>query len=78
MQAGGSVKVFRVNYDVRSPYGSDIPYSPDSSTDAFDVRARFNAYQSGAYVQATAGLTSRLDVQSAGASTVTTISRRRA
>ncbi len=66
VQAGGSVKMFRVDYDVRSPYGSDIPYAPDGSTDAFDVRARFNAYQTGAYVQATTGLTSRLDVSIGG------------
>ena len=66
VQAGGSAKMFRVDYDVRSPYGSDIPYAPDGSTDAFDVRARFNAYQSGAYVQATTGLTSRLDVSIGG------------
>jgi len=61
LQAGGSVKIFRIDYDVRSPYGSDIPYSVDGSTDAFDVRARFTAYQTGAYAQATRNITARLD-----------------
>jgi hypothetical protein len=66
VQAGASVKVFRVRYDVRSPYGSDIPYAPDGSTDAFDVRANFNAYQAGAYVQATVPITSRLETSAGG------------
>ena len=61
LQAGGSVKIFRIDYDVRSPYGSDIPYSTDGSTDAFAVRARFNAYQTGAYVQGSRTLAPRLD-----------------
>ena len=61
LQAGGSFKIFRIDYDVRSPYGSDIPYSIDGSTDAFAVRARFTAYQTGAYVQGSRTITPRLD-----------------
>ena len=61
LQAGGSFKIFRVDYDVRSPYGSDNPYSTDGSTDAFAVRARFNAYQTGAYVQGSRTIVPRFD-----------------
>jgi hypothetical protein len=62
IQAGGSFKIFRIRYDVRSPFGSDNPYSIDASTDAFSLVTRFSAYQTGTYVQATRGITSRLDV----------------
>ena len=66
VQAGGSVKAFRIRYDVDSPYGSDNPYSLDASTDAFSLNTRFSAYQTGAYVQATTDVTPRLDVTLGG------------
>jgi outer membrane receptor protein involved in Fe transport len=66
IQAGGSFKAFRIRYDVDSPYGSDNPYSLDASTDAFTLNTRFSAYQTGAYIQATKDVTSRLDVTLGG------------
>jgi TonB dependent receptor/Carboxypeptidase regulatory-like domain/TonB-dependent Receptor Plug Domain len=66
VQAGASFKTFRIDYDLAAPFGSDNPYSIDGATDAFDVEARFRAYQTGAYLQATKDVTSRLDVTVGG------------
>ncbi|MCA1584950.1 MAG: TonB-dependent receptor [Acidobacteria bacterium] len=66
VQAGGSFKVFRINYDAESPFGNDTPYSPVPGVDPFSLTTSFNAYQSGAYLQATKKLTSRFNVTLGG------------
>jgi len=62
LQAGGSFKAFRVNYDVASPFGNDNPYSPVNDSNPFALVRKFNAYQSGFYTQATRNVTSRLNL----------------
>jgi len=66
VRAGGSFKIFRIDYDVTALDGSDNPYSIDPATDAFSLSTRFNAYQTGAYVQATKNITPRFDVTVGG------------
>jgi outer membrane receptor protein involved in Fe transport len=60
IQAGGSFKVFRIDYEAASPYGNDTPYSPVPGVDPFVLVTDFRAYQTGAYVQATRGLSTKL------------------
>lgn len=62
LQAGGSLKIFRIRYDLASPLGSDSPYSLDRTLNAFSLRKSFTAAQSGAYVQASRNLTPRLNL----------------
>ena len=62
VQVGGSYKIFRLNYTVDSPFGSDSPYSVQPEVNPFFLRRSFLAYQSGAYFQGTRNLTSRLNL----------------
>jgi hypothetical protein len=62
IQAGGSYKIFRLNYNVDSPFGSDSPFSTTPGVNPFFLRRSFLAYQSGAYFQSTRSLTSRLNL----------------
>ncbi len=62
LQAGGSFKMFRVNYNAASPFGSESPYSRVRDVNPFDVRQDFSARQSSAYVQSTKNLTKRLNL----------------
>ncbi|MFP5380295.1 MAG: carboxypeptidase regulatory-like domain-containing protein, partial [Vicinamibacteria bacterium] len=62
MQAGASVKSFRVDYDTAAPFGTDNPYSARGDVDAFDIDLGFRAWQSSAYVQATQDVTPRFNV----------------
>jgi hypothetical protein len=66
VQAGGSFKTFRIDYTVESPYGNDTPYSPVAGIDAFALDSRFRSYQSGAYLQTSKQMTSRLNVTLGG------------
>ncbi len=66
VQAGGSFKIFQLNYDTSAPLGNDSPYSPEPDLDPFTIQSRFDAYQTGAYVQATGSVTSRLNVTLGG------------
>ncbi len=66
LQAGGSFKIFQLDYDTASPLGNDSPYSPEPDLDPFAVTSRFNAYQTGAYVQATGAVTPRLNLTLGG------------
>jgi hypothetical protein len=66
VQAGGSVKTFRIDYAVDSPYGNDTPYSPVPGIDPFALDTRFRSYQSGAYLQTSKQLTSRVNVTLGG------------
>jgi outer membrane receptor protein involved in Fe transport len=59
IQAGGSFKVFRIDYEAASPYGNDTPYSPVPGVDPFFLNTGYRAFQTGAYVQATRAVTKR-------------------
>jgi hypothetical protein len=62
LQAGGSYKIFRVNYDTASPFGQNSPFSPVNDINAFNLRRDFLAYQSGAYLQNTRNIGKRLNL----------------
>jgi hypothetical protein len=66
VQAGGSFKTFRIDYAVESPYGNDTPYSPVAGIDAFSLDTRFRSYQTGAYLQASKQVASRVNVTLGG------------
>jgi hypothetical protein len=66
VQAGGSFKTFRINYTARSPYGNDTPYSPVPGLDPFVLDTRLRSYQTGAYLQASKQVASRVKVTLGG------------
>jgi hypothetical protein len=66
VQAGGSLKTFRIDYTVESPYGNDTPYSPVAGIDPFFLDTRFRSYQTGAYLQASKQVASRVNVTLGG------------
>jgi hypothetical protein len=66
VQAGGSFKVFGVGYAVNSPYGNDTPYSPVPGIDPFVLDTQFRSYQTGAYLQASKQVASRVNVTLGG------------
>ena len=66
VQAGGSFKTFRIDYTVESPYGNDTPYSPVAGIDPFYLDTQFRSYQSGAYLQASKQVASRVNLTLGG------------
>jgi hypothetical protein len=62
LQAGGSYKIFRLNYNTESPFGYDSPYSLQRDINPFFLRRSFRAYQGGAYFQSTKNVTKRLNL----------------
>ena len=66
VQAGASFKTFRIDYTAESPYGNDTPYSPVPGVDPFALDTRFRSYQTGAYLQASKPITSRVNVTLGG------------
>ena len=66
VQAGGSVKTFRIDYTVESPYGNDTPYSPVAGIDPFYLDTGFRSYQTGGYVQASKKVAPRVSVTLGG------------
>jgi hypothetical protein len=66
VQAGGSFKTFRIDYAVESPYGNDTPYSPVAGIDPFFLDTRFRSYQTGAYLQASKQVASRVNLTLGG------------
>ena len=66
VQTGGSFKTFRINYTVESPYGNDTPYSPMPGIDPFYLDTSFRSYQTGAYLQASKQVASRVKVTLGG------------
>ena len=66
VQAGGSVKAFRIDYTVNSPYGNDTPYSSVPNLDPFSLDTGFRSYQTGAYVQASKQVAPRVNVTLGG------------
>jgi hypothetical protein len=66
VQAGGSVKVFRVSYDTTSPFGADNPYASTGDTDPFLLNAAITTSQSSGYLQTTVDLARALNVTVGG------------
>jgi len=66
VQAGGSFKTFRIGYTVESPYGNDTPYSPVAGIEPLSLDTRFRSYQTGAYLQASTQVASRVNVTLGG------------
>jgi hypothetical protein len=66
IQTGGTFKIFRIDYDTASPLGFDSPYSVTPGLNVFNLRRRFVAYQSGAYLQSTTNITPRLSLTAGG------------
>jgi hypothetical protein len=62
VQAGGSAKIFRIDYNAASPFGDDTPYSATPGVNPFVLQRRFVSSQTGAYFQATQDVTKRLNV----------------
>ena len=62
VQAGGSVKAFRIGYTVASPFGNDTPYSPTPGIDPFSLDTQFRSYQTGAYLQASKQVAARVNL----------------
>jgi hypothetical protein len=66
VRMGGSVRAFRVNYRAESPFGNDTPYSPLPGIDPFFLDTQFESYQTGAYLQASTPVSSRVNVTLGG------------
>ena len=66
VQAGGSFKTFRIDYTAASPYGNDTPYSPVAGIDPLFLDTRFRSYQTGAYLQASKRVASRVNLTFGG------------
>lgn len=61
LQAGVSAKVFDIDYDTASPFGTDSPYFPRDAN-PFAIRTGLRTWQPSGYLQATRPLLPRLDV----------------
>jgi hypothetical protein len=66
VQAGASVKLFRIGYRVESPYGNDTPYSPVPGIDPFYLDTRLRSSQTGAYLQVSKQAGPRVNVTLGG------------
>ncbi len=67
VQAGGSLKLFRINYDAAQPTGNnDNPFSVRTDANPFNLNRNFTAWQIGAYVQGSQNLGSRLNLTLGG------------
>jgi len=62
VQTGGSFKIFQLDYNVQSPFGSDNPFSPVRDVNPFDLRRNFRAYQNSGYIQTSQNLGPRLNL----------------
>lgn len=62
VQAGGTLKLFRVNLIATQPFGIESQFSDRERVLAFDIRNRFNVVQPGAYLQTTQNLGKRLSL----------------
>jgi len=60
IQAGGSLKASKIDYDAASPFGTDSPFFSVADANPFALRERFTAYQSSVYAQATRPVMRRL------------------
>ncbi len=61
-QAGGSLKFFQLHYNTASPYGNDSPYLATPGVNPFNLLKDETTTQTGAYVQDTRVVSSRLSL----------------
>ncbi len=61
LQAGGTLKVFRLRYQVDSPFGADSPYAASGEAYPIALRLRSTTTQTGAYAQLTSAPTRRVN-----------------
>ncbi len=66
IQTGTNFKIFRPDYLVQSPLGSDVPFSPVPDVNPLDLQRKFRAYQNSAYFQSTKDVTKRLNLTLGG------------
>ncbi len=66
LQAGGSYKIFRVNYNTASPFGQNSPFSAVNDLNPFRLNQSFFAFQPGAYIQNTRNIGRRLSLTAGG------------
>ncbi len=62
LQAGGSFKLFRINYNTATPFGNDNPYSLRPGVNPIALRQSYTTTQTGTYLQTTQDLTRRLNL----------------
>ncbi len=62
VQAGASFKIFRLRYNTEQPFGRDNPFSAVPNLNPFFLNRRLVTNQTGAYVQSTRNLGSRLNL----------------
>jgi hypothetical protein len=62
VQAGGSVKLFRLDYDTSAPLGSDSPFAGQPNLNPFQLDQSFATAITGGYAQATTDVTRRVSV----------------
>ncbi|MGE3705119.1 MAG: TonB-dependent receptor [Vicinamibacterales bacterium] len=61
LQTGGTLKVFRVQYDVDQPFGSDSPYARTTGSNPIQLTLTETSPQAGAYAQVTSTFAKRLN-----------------
>ncbi len=66
IQVGGSYKLFRVRYNAQQPLGELSPFSLTPGVNPFFLDERDTATQSGAYLQASKNVSSRLNLTLGG------------
>jgi len=62
IQAGGSFKIFRINFRTAQPNGFDNPLDPAPGANPFFIDQSFRAFQSGAYFQSSRRFGSRVSL----------------
>ena len=62
VQAGGSFKIFRLNYNTRQPFGRDNPFSAIPDQNPFFLARTLVSSQTGAYVQSSRNFGPRLNL----------------
>lgn len=62
LQTGASAKLFHLDYDTASPFGSGSPFAGQPATSPFALEKSFTTAITGGYVQATSRLTPRIGV----------------
>ncbi|MFN7544277.1 MAG: TonB-dependent receptor domain-containing protein [Acidobacteriota bacterium] len=62
LQAGGSIKLFRVDLNATQPFGIESQFSERERVLPFNIRNQFNVVQPGGYVQSTQNLGKRFSL----------------
>jgi hypothetical protein len=62
LQIGGSVRVFRLDYDTSAPLGNDSPFASQPDLNPFQLDQSFTTAITGGYAQATTDVTRRISL----------------